>query len=175
MKKGILPACNAIPPPLELSRPCKRRAGRKILSTTGNTVMKREAWPFHNRYIFSTPYMAPEPHIAFPHCRFTTVPKRLPPTGGDALQEKALCRQFFLFYRKKGSKASSIGSCSTAPLPYPHGTPCYPAEPSPSRVFRRAAFPSRSCRYSKICKSSSGLNILEHAASSCSWAPRQRI
>ncbi len=98
--------------------------------------MKRETRPFRNRYIFSTPNMAPEPHIAFSHRRFTTIPKRAPDKEDADFQGKTFHRYFLLFYRKRGSNASPIENRPWRPTPVSgrehrviSRTPCRPADP----------------------------------------------
>ena len=110
LKKGILPACNAVPPPLKLSLPCKRKMGRKIFSTTGNTVMKEESPPFpQSIHFFHTQYGSRTTHC-FLQPPFHHGSKAHAPTTRATIFRKKPSTDIFLFYRKKGSKASPIGS-----------------------------------------------------------------
>ena len=100
MKKGVLPTCNAVSRPLELSRPCKQRIGSKILPPTGNTDMKREP------DLSATDTFFPHPIWLQNHTLLssTAVSPRFqsarPNNKGDAFQEKALYRQFFILQEK---------------------------------------------------------------------------
>ncbi len=77
---------------------------RQYLHEKGSPAFQQPIHFFHTQYGFRTTHCFLRPP-------FRHGSKARPHNRGDAFQEKALCRQSLLFYRKKGSKASSIGSC----------------------------------------------------------------